>query len=244
MIKIILLLVMSTLLFARGYHAPDNRSQAKNLVKMVYLDYKKTLLTGCDYIYDPTTCMDKTLVDTATCDVNEQNQSMVWIQVVPDTFYGRNMACMNENVCVSEFTGKAFKGARCCRLSSDVYKKMEAELFNLIPVVSAVAEKAKGKIFGEVKTPKETVGGVKFDENFVEPPDSVKGDIARVYLYMDSRYGLQLSSAQKELFLRWHRADAVDQRECSIAKVFTKVQGVPNPLVEEGCQKLQNINRP
>ncbi len=235
MIKIVLLLIMSTLLFGRGYHAPENRSQAKNLVMMVYLDDKTTSLNGCDYIYDPTTCMNRTFVDTATCGVKEQNQSMVWMQVVPDTFYGRNMACMNDNVCVSEFTGKTFKGARCCRLSSDVYKKMEAELFNLIPVVSAVAEKRQGKMFGEVKTAKETVGGVKFDENFIEPPDNVKGNIARVYLYMEDRYGLQLSSAQKELFLRWHRLDAVDQRECSIAKVFTKVQGVANSWVEEGC---------
>ncbi len=236
MIKILLLLVMSTLLFARGYHAPDNRSQAKNLVMMVYLDDKTTLLNGCAYIYDPTTCMNRTFVDTATCSVNEQNQSMVWMQVVPDIFYGRNMACMNDNVCVSEFTGKAFKGERCCRRVNSTYRQMEAELFNLIPVVSAVAEKRKDKIFGEVKTAKETVGGVKFDENFIEPPDSVKGNIARVYLYMDERYGLQLSSAQKELFLRWHRLDAVDQRECSIAKVFTKVQGVPNNWIEEGCK--------
>ncbi|MGB6019120.1 MAG: hypothetical protein WBF77_05935 [Sulfurimonadaceae bacterium] len=118
MIKVLLLLGISVMVFARGYHAPDNRSQAKKLIKIVHLDYKTTWLNGCDYIYDPQSCMDMTLVDTSTCSVQEQNRTMKWIQVVPDTYYGRNLKCMNEEVCESEFTGKSYRGKLCCRQSS------------------------------------------------------------------------------------------------------------------------------
>ena len=238
MIKVLLLLSISVILFARGYHAPDNRSQAKKLIKMIHLDYKTTWLNGCDYIYDPQSCMDKTLVDTLTCSVQEQNQTMKWIQVVPDTFYGRTMACMNEEVCVSEFTGKPYKGKLCCRQRNAKYKKMEAELFNLIPVVSAIAEKQEGKIFGEVKKSKQLIGKVKIDNNYIEPPDGLKGDIARVYLYMDHRYHLQLSLEQKEMFHRWHKLDAVDKKECAIAKIIMKVQDSTNRLIDAGCKKF------
>lgn len=102
---------------------------------------------------------------------------------------------------------------------------MEAELFNLIPVVSAIAEKQEGKIFGEIKKSTYLIGKVKIDNNYIEPPDQLKGDIARVYLYMDHRYRLQLSLEQKEMFSRWHKYDAVDERECAIAKIIMKVQG-------------------
>ena len=238
MIKIVLLLCFSAMLFARGYHAPDNRSQAKNIVKMINFDYKTTRLNGCGYTYDPKTCMDKTLVDTSTCSVKEKKQTMQWMQVVPDTFYGRDMACMNEKVCVSPYTGESYRGKLCCRQTNAEYRKMEAELFNLIPVVSAISKKHEGKPFGDIKKPKKLVGKVKIDDNYIEPPDEVKGDIARVYLYMDQRYSLQLTTDEKEMFLRWHNLDAVDQRECDMAKIIMKVQGSSNRLLEEGCKKF------
>lgn len=204
---------------------------------MLHLDYKTTWLNGCDYVYDVTSCMDKTLVKTSTCSVQEQNQTMMWIQVVPDTFYGRNMACMKEEVCVNEFTGKLFGSPMCCRRVNTQYREMEADLFNLIPVVSKIEEHQQGKIFATVKSPKKVVGKVKIDDNYLEPPDEVKGDIARVYLYMDERYGLQLSLEQKEMFYRWHRLDAVDERECALAKSIMKIQNRTNHLIAEGCKK-------
>ena len=113
---------------------------------MLHLDYKTTYLNGCDYLYDVTSCMDKTIVDTSTCSVQEQNQTMRWIQVVPDTFYGRNMVCMKEQVCVNEFSGKRFGSPMCCRRIDDKYRQMEADLFNLIPVVPQIAENYIGSM--------------------------------------------------------------------------------------------------
>jgi len=236
MIKIVIFLSLSILLFARGYDAPDNRSQVKNLLKMIDLDYKTARLTGCKYTYDTTSCMDKTIVDITTCDVKEANQSIKWIQVVPDIFFGRNMACMNEDVCTNVFTKKKFGSPMCCRRVNAKYKQMEADLFNLIPVLSEVAEKRGRRLFSDVVKPDFTIGSLRFDATSMEPRDEIKGDMARVYLYMDERYDLTLSEQQKETFLRWHRLDPVDGDECRVAKIILKVQGGTNTLVEAGCK--------
>lgn len=230
------LLLFAAALFGRGYEAPDNRTQAVKLIKKIHFDYKKTWLNGCDYSYDLQSCMDKTMVDTSTCSVKEQNQTVKWIQVVPDSFYGRNRECMNEEVCVSKYTGKSYKGKRCCRQSDAAYRKMEADLFNLIPVVSAIADKRKDQIFMKVEKAKYMVGKVKMDEKAIEPPDNLKGDIARVYLYMNQRYGLELSLEEKEDYYYWHKLDSVDKRECAIAKTIMKIQGSSNRWIKEGCR--------
>lgn len=236
MMKLFLLVLTAITLFGRGYEAPDNRTQAIKLIKKIHFDYKKTWLNGCDYSYDLGSCMDKTMVDTASCSVQEQNQTVKWIQVVPDSFYGRNRECMNEEVCVSKYTGKNYKGKRCCRQNDAEYRKMEADLFNFIPVVSAIADKRKDQIFMKVEKAKYVVGKVKIDENAIEPPDNMKGDIARVYLYMNQRYGLELSLEEKEDYYYWHKLDSVDKRECAIAKTIMKIQGSTNRWIQERCR--------
>ena len=237
MIKLIAIIFFSTLLVARGYDAPDNRSQVKNLLKMMDLDYKIAPLTGCSYNYDITSCMDKTIVDTRLCNVSEVNQTIKWIQVVPDWFFGRHMDCMNKDICTNVFTKEKFGSPMCCRRVNPKYKMMEADLFNLIPAISKVASKRESRLFFDVVKPEFSVGNLKFDDDFIEPRDEVKGDIARVYLYMDARYDLNLSKQQKETYFRWHALDPVDRHECSVAKIILKVQGGENSLVEEGCTK-------
>ena len=66
----------------------------------------------------------------------------------------------------------------CCRRIDEKYQQMEADLFNLIPVVSQIAENYQGRVFGVVKKPITPVGTVKVDDAYLEPSDEVKGDIA------------------------------------------------------------------
>ncbi len=235
--KALYLLLITLTLFGRGLEAPDNRSQAKNVLMMIDLDYKKSAINGCIYDYDKTSCMDKTIVDVNSCDLVENNLTIKWVQVVPDTFYGRNRACMNEKKCVNIFTKELFGSPMCCRRIDTEYKKMEADLFNLIPVVSTLAEAQKGWIYGVVKTPLKMIGRTKIGTKAIEPPDEVKGNVARVYLYMDGRYGLQLSKEQKSLYEAWNSLDPVDAKECKVGKLILKIQGGHNPYIEDNCKK-------
>ncbi len=235
--KVLSFLLLSLTLFGRGLEAPDNRSQAKNVVMMIDLDYKKSAINGCAYDYDKTSCMDKTIVDAHSCGLVENNLSIKWMQIVPDTFYGRNRACMNEKKCVNIFTKALFGSPMCCRRIDTEYKKMEADLFNLIPVVSTLVAAQKGRVFGMVNTPLETIGSTKIGSDTIEPSGEVKGNVARVYLYMQGRYGLQLSKRQIALYEAWNKLDPVDAKECKVGKLILKIQGAHNSYIEEGCKK-------
>ena len=235
MVRYLLLLSFAIVVFAGGYYAPDNRSQAKNILKMIHLDYKKSFVTGCAYDYDKSSCMDKTEVNTTGCHVKESNQSISWIQVVPDTFFGRNRACMKEKPCTNVFNKKAFGSPLCCRRIDEHYRAMEADLFNLVPVVSALANAQQGRIFFEVKKPIGNIGDVIIGVTYMEPPLERRGEIARIYLYMDAQYDLQLTQEQRALYMQWHQSDAVSEQECAMAKIITKIQGHHNRYIEAGC---------
>ena len=238
--KIILLLLFLTLsLLARGFDAPDNRSQAKNLLKMIDLDYKKTQLNGCDYHYDATSCMDITIVESKSCTIEHGPESVAWVQVVPGEYFGRDFACMRKPTCSNSWEKKKFGSPICCRRVNAQYREMEADLYNLIPVVSAFARFQEGKPFGLVKKPLHRVGEIKIGATKIEPPDDVKGNIARVYLYMQDRYGLKLSKAEQKVFLQWHESDRVDEHECALSQIIHTVQGSRNRWIEEGCTKQQ-----
>ena len=85
-----------------------------------------------------------------------------------------------------------------------------------------------------------------------EPRDEVKGDLARVYFYMASRYerenlsqwGTSGSSMLTytaypfyktwviDMLLKWHREDPVSEREKSRNSAVQKIQGNRNPFVD------------
>lgn len=84
---------------------------------------------------------------------------------------------------------------------------------------------------------------------FVEPPDHLKGDIARSIFYMATLYpstfwgnyamavfddGVYptLSSYGQSLYMKWHHADPVDEIERQRVKTIAQIQGASNPFVE------------
>ncbi|MDA0427653.1 endonuclease I family protein, partial [Stutzerimonas frequens] len=72
---------------------------------------------------------------------------------------------------------------------------------------------------------------VDFKQRVAEPPESVRGDIARTYFYMEDQYGLRISRKQRQLFEAWGRMDPVDAAERARAKRIEAIQGNGNPFV-------------
>jgi deoxyribonuclease-1 len=69
----------------------------------------------------------------------------------------------------------------------------------------------------------------------VEPRDDIKGDVARSLVYMHFVYGLPLENAiaDKGLLLGWMQADPPDAEELRRNALIDKLQGTPNPLLQE-----------
>ncbi len=68
------------------------------------------------------------------------------------------------------------------------------------------------------------------------PGDTHKGDVARIVLYMNLRWGLTISTSvigDLDMFLAWHEADPVDDFERSRNQIiFESNQGNRNPFID------------
>ena len=78
---------------------------------------------------------------------------------------------------------------------------------------------------------------VEIESRKVEPKESIRGEIARTYLYMDSVYpgkGI-ISNKNRKLFDAWNKSDTVDEWECERAKRIERIQGNRNEVVMRDC---------
>jgi len=74
----------------------------------------------------------------------------------------------------------------------------------------------------------------------VEPRDDIKGDLARSIVYMHFVYGLPLEKAvaNKGLLLDWMSMDPPDAEELRRNALIDRLQGTPNPLLQEAFMGL------
>lgn len=74
----------------------------------------------------------------------------------------------------------------------------------------------------------------------VEPRDDIKGDLARTIVYMHFVYGLPLEKAivDKGLLLDWMSMDPPDTEELRRNALIDRLQGTPNPLLQEAFMGL------
>lgn len=207
---LILMLSLVALVNASGYKVPQNFSQAKNTINMIYYDHKKTWDKGCSYTYDPSSCMRKIYADE-TC-AGEANVTVEWIRIVPASEYGKNLRCMKEKIC-KKYNGETYKGERCCRQMSKKYLQMEADLRNIVPVLSNRKEAIT----------LESVGAHR------------RGDVARVYLYYNDTYGLDLSYDFQMKLYKWNKIDPPDEDECQLYETIKSVQNRQSRWLEEAC---------
>jgi deoxyribonuclease-1 len=78
---------------------------------------------------------------------------------------------------------------------------------------------------------------VEIKNQQIEPRESIRGEIARTYMYMDSAYpgrGI-ITKKNRKLFEAWNKIDPVDEWECDRAKRIERIQGNSNPVVLENC---------
>ena len=119
---------------------------------------------------------------------------------------------------------------------------MESDMYNLVPAVGEVNGLRSNYRFGMVAGNNFIdVCGMKIDKESrtVEPPEQIRGFIARTYKYMDQAYpghGIIGKSNQK-LFDAWDKQHPVDKWECERCRRIEKIQGNENAVVKEQCRQ-------
>ncbi len=131
---------------------------------------------------------------------------------------------------------------------------MYTDLFHVVPSDGYVNGRRGNLPYGETSNPNWTSsnGSKKGSSSFpgysqevFEPIDEYKGDFARGYFYMMTRYynnisgwssdmlsGNDLSSWAKDLLLQWHRSDTVSMKEINRNEEIYSIQQNRNPYID------------
>jgi endonuclease I len=132
---------------------------------------------------------------------------------------------------------------------------MNTDIFHVVPSDGYVNGQRGNYPYGEVSTPNWTsANGSKRGANtypgysgtVFEPIDAYKGDFARIYFYMSTRYlgedsgwpgspmvdGAQLETWALNMMMEWHTGDPVSQKEIARNNANYGVQNNRNPFVD------------
>ncbi len=120
-----------------------------------------------------------------------------------------------------------------CEHRSANYRRIETDLHNIVPAEAVFELKQRNVRYGELAG-KGQAGkcGVRNHQGVMEPPDRIKGDIARTIAYMHSAYGLPLLTPLKTL-QKWNQLDPPDRAERARNRRIQSIQGTANPYVTE-----------
>ena len=236
----LVLLFLPQILFAD----PITFSKAKRLLPDIYRGMEQTIYCGCSYYYQG----KKLIPDLQSCGYEVRKEvkranSIEWEHVVPAENFGRSRACWHKREQFPECrksNGKLRSGRQCCNKVDPEFKAVAGNLHNLAPAIGEVNGNRSNYRFAQLPFEAYQYGQcqakVDFKGRKFEPRDEVKGDVARVNFYFDSKGYIKLSKSQRQLFNAWNKQDPVSEYECTIHERKAKLQGEVNPFVANGCE--------
>ena len=131
-----------------------------------------------------------------------------------------------------------------------------SDLFHLYPVQSNSNTNRSNLPYGEVSTATYTTAngtkkgdarsGLGYTGTVFEPIDEYKGDLARTYFYISTRYygedgtwndvemadGCELKQWALDMLMDWHQLDSVSQKEIDRNDAVYAIQGNRNPYID------------
>jgi len=133
---------------------------------------------------------------------------------------------------------------------------MRTDLFHIYPTDTHVNAVRANYAYGETDTPTYTStngsklgsarNGLGYSGTVFEPTDEYKGDFARTYFYMSTRYygedgnwsnwamadGVELKAWAVDMLLVWHRNDSVSTKEINRNNAVYALQNNRNPFID------------
>ena len=212
---------------------------AKKRLKEVYADRRETFYCGCAFSPDKA-------VDWESCGYRPRKNAkragkMEVEHVVAAEAFGHAFVSWREGHpdCVKKKgkdKGKRYKGRKCARKVSELFQRMASDLHNLQPSVGEVNGDRKNYSMQEIPGEAREYGAcdVEISGRKIEPRESIRGDIARIYFYMDQAYpgrGI-VGRKRKRILEAWDKADPVDDWERTRNQRIARIQGNANPFVE------------
>ena len=235
---LILFLFTSGQLFADGLNISSSWATTKSSARdTIYKDHTTTFYCGCDYT--PTGASGGQ-IDATGCGYDGSNEShasrasrLEWEHVVPASLMpARQMACWTTGLPQCNEPGR-----NCCERKDDVARTMIFDLHNLVPSVGQPNALRSNKRYGLIDGEERKLGACDFEwsSTLTEPAENLRGDVARVWLYMHDRHGLVLLPGEMSRFRKWSCDDLPDQWERVRNSRIRSIQGNGNSYIDNPC---------
>lgn len=121
----------------------------------------------------------------------------------------------------------------------DRYRQIASDLHNIVPVQSRIEMRRRNAKYEQLAATAPLGDcGIRESTQFIEPPQRVKGDVARTVAYMVSTYDLPWVGTAS-VFLNWNEIDPPDDSELTRHNRIVDIQGNANPFVQEPARMAQ-----
>ena len=217
-------------------------TSAKDVARnTIYKDHREDFYCGCPF--KPSASKSGGVIQPSACGYKprsdpDRGKRLEWEHVMPAYFFGHTRTCWKtgHKTCVTK-ENKKYKGRACCAKVDKAFQQMEADLHNLVPAVGELNGNRSNTPFGMVAGEPRAYGRCDFEiggkPRVTEPRPSVRGDAARVWLYMSETYGIRLTEEKRSMFQDWSRVDPPDQWERLRDRRIAAAQGNRNPFVSQ-----------
>lgn len=223
-IKVVLLLLCLAVQSVSMADYAENFTEAKKIARLIWAEHRETFYCGCKYDRQGN-------IQFKSCSFSAEtkytSKKISWEHVVPVSWYGKQRACWRYN--------RGQKPRESCRQIDPDFRKMEADLHNLVPALREINMIRKNYAYGELGPG--TCMGCDFVVNRrlqrVEPRDEVKGMAARITLYLSEKYNIPLDDLQKQILIQWNRRFPPTAWEKRWHEKVATIQGDHNPYIEQ-----------
>jgi deoxyribonuclease-1 len=209
-------------------------SKSRRTLKNIYLQSNKNRTLYCSCSFDTNKQIDHDSCKySPRIKSNKRSQQLEFEHVVPAHLLGKNLQCWKEPIC-SKRDGIKYRGRKCCSKVSDEFQQMQSDMHNLFPTVGEVNGDRSNFVFGEIDGEERKYGECDFEvaERTAEPNKSIRGDIARSYLYMSHQYKMEIPDNYEEMLRKWHLSDPPDEWERDRNSLIEDVQGNRNLFID------------
>ena len=194
-------------------HSPYSFRQAKQILsKNIYpeADQRQTFYCGCDYTRE-----GEILAESCGYKPRRPNSKrakrLEWEHIVPAAYIGKGRACWEKgDADCKTSTGKSYKGRRCCKKVDEQFRRIEADMNNLVPEIGELNADRSNFPHREIEGEERAYGLCDFEVDFkartAEPAVPLRGFIGRTWLYMHDVHGVLLTDEDKTVYQAWAKA--------------------------------------
>jgi deoxyribonuclease-1 len=239
-IALVLICLIVTPVYAaqKGNRKIQSFTKAKRiLMREIYRGHQKTFYCGSQYTQGKYVIHNNGYIPKRK---SKRAQRLEWEHIVHLDSFGYKFSEWRDGHprCIDS-RGKPFQGLNCAEKVNIKFRFMQCDLYNLVPAIGEIRGLRSNYNYGMVPGEIADFGNcdIEIAHGELEPPAGVRGDIARIYFYMDWAYPDYdlIAEEDRKLFKTWDQEDPVDEWECKRAGRIEEIQKNENPFVKKAC---------